>query len=294
MEMVLTSFFLPLIVCASIAFGVTPIVIKYAAKLKIIDDPKNHKHPKVVHSTPVPRGGGLVIMSALLSGGLLFLPKDTWLYGILAGAAILAGIGFLDDRFEEQVSPRLRLFLNALAALCVIGVGIGITFVTNPFGGVIRLDTFRYCFEFGGGPHCINILASLFALVWLVGLQNIVGWSSGVDGQLPGFVVVAAITMATLTTRFLGTGDYSAIFSLTLSGIVAGAYLGFLPWNWWPQKIIPGYGGKSLAGFLLGVLAIISSAKVGALMLVLGVPIVDAAMVIFKRLREKRSPLAGG
>lgn len=294
MDIVLSGFFLPMIVSAAVAFGVVPIVVKHAKKLSIMDDPAHHKHAKVVHSIPVPRGGGIVIMSALLISGLLFLPKDNWLFGILAGAGVLAGIGYLDDRYEEQVSPKLRLFLNALAALCVIGVGIGITFVTNPFGGVIRLDTFRYCFEFAGGSHCINILASAFALVWLVGLQNIVGWSSGVDGQLPGFVVVAAITMAALTSRFLGTGDYSAGFSMTLSGIVAGAYLGFLPWNWWPQKIIPGYGGKSLAGFLLGILAIISSAKVGALVLVLSVPLVDAVMVIFKRLREKRSPLIGG
>ena len=57
---------------------------------------------------------------------------------------------------------------------------------------------------------------------------------------------------------------------------------------------MPGYGGKSLAGFLLGTLAILSAAKVGALILVLGIPLVDSALVMLKRLKEGRNPVFGG
>ncbi|NTW43452.1 MAG: hypothetical protein HGB14_03220, partial [Anaerolineaceae bacterium] len=88
--------------------------------------------------------------------------------------------------------------------------------------------------------------------------------------------------------------DDAQITVVILAGLCAGAYAGFLPWNWWPQKIMPGYGGKSLAGFILGVLAILSGAKVGTMALVLGIPFVDAVLVIIKRIREGRSPVWGG
>ncbi len=271
---------------------ITGLVVKYGKTLKIMDDPKRHKHAKVVHSQAVPRGGGIPIFVTLVVGSLLFLPWDIRLAGILVGAGMLAVTGFLDDRFEEKISPYARLVVNGLAALAVIGVGIGVAYVTNPLGGILHLDQPQMCFWALGSQHCVWILSNLFTLGWLVGLQNIIGWSSGVDGQLPGFVVIAALTLGVLGMRF--AGDAAQMPQILLSAITAGAYLGFLGWNWWPQRIIPGYGGKALAGFLLGVLAIMSGAKVGALVMVLGVPLFDALMVIIKRIREGRSPVWGG
>jgi UDP-GlcNAc:undecaprenyl-phosphate GlcNAc-1-phosphate transferase len=261
-------------------------------RLKIIDDPTSHIHAKVVHSHPVPRGGGIPIFVTLLVGTFLFLPlTNQRVWGIILGGLLLTLVGFLDDRFEEKISPYIRLAVNILAALLVIGSGVGIPFITNPLGGVIHLDQPQFCFWAAGSAHCIWLMADLFALIWLVFLQNIVGWSSGVDGQLPGFVAVAAATLGLLSLRFTDAGQLPVII---LAALTAGAYLGFLPFNWFPQKIMPGYGGKSLAGFLLGVLSILSGAKVGALMLVLGIPIIDAVLVVGKRLREGRSPVWGG
>jgi UDP-GlcNAc:undecaprenyl-phosphate/decaprenyl-phosphate GlcNAc-1-phosphate transferase len=287
-----SNFIVPAILAAVVSSGITALITRWGSKLKIVDDPKTHNHPKVVHDKPVPRGGGWPIWVALVVGVIAFSAKETKLWGIVAGATILALTGFLDDRFSEKVSPYLRLLLNGLAALCVIGVGIGIAYITNPWGGVINLDTPRWCFGYAGSTHCIWILSDLFALVWLIWMQNIVGWSSGVDGQLSGFVITAAVTMALLAMRF-GT-DSSQLPVLILAGITTGAFAGFLPWNWFPQKIMPGYGGKSLAGFLLGTLAILSAAKVGALLLVLGLPVIDAVLVIIKRIKEGRSPVWGG
>lgn len=270
---------------------VTGLVVKYGKSWKLMDDPARHKHPKVVHTVAVPRGGAIPVFITLLVGTLLFMPLSVRSYGILIGAAVIAVIGIIDDRFEERVSPYTRLVVNFIAGLVVIGTGIGIAYITNPFGGVLRLDQPQLCFNLIG-ERCIWVLSDLFALIWLVWMQNIVGWSSGVDGQLPGFVVVAALVLGLLGLRF--GGDAGQMPVVVLAAITAGAYLGFLGWNWYPQKIIPGYGGKSLAGFLLGVLAILSGAKVGALITVLGVPFIDAGMVIIKRIREGRSPVWGG
>lgn len=278
---------IPFLTAAAVSGLVTWWVVKKGRTLGIIDDPKKHKHPKVVHERAVPRGGGIPIFAALVTVAA-FTPMTKQLWGILAGAAMLAITGYLDDRFSEKISPYWRLGINILAALAVIGAGVGIAYITNPLGGVIDLSWPRWCWN----THCVWIWSDILALVWLVAMQNIVGWSSGVDGQLPGFVVIAAITIAVLGWRF--NADFGQWPVIILAAIVAGAYAGFLPWNWYPQKIMPGYGGKSLAGFLLGVLAIMSGAKVGAMILVLGVPLVDAMLVIIKRLREGRSPVWGG
>lgn len=274
-----------------ISLVTTGIVVKFGKKLKIIDDPKRHKHPKVVHSSPVPRGGGIPIFISVAVGIILFMNLDLKLVGVLAGMTILVIVGYLDDRYEELISPYLRLIVNSLAAVAVILGGVGIAFINNPFGGVIHLDQPQLCFEFFG-KQCIWVIADIFAILWLVWMQNIVGWSSGVDGQLPGFVIVAAAAIGVLGMRF--AGDPSQAQVVILAAITGGAYLGFLAWNWYPQKIIPGYGGKSLAGFLLGVLAIFSVAKVGTLAMVLGIPFLDALLVMIKRVREGRSPVWGG
>jgi len=277
----------PFILAAVVSTITTAIVVRKGRGWGIIDDPATHKHSKVVHEKAVPRGGGVPIFAAFLTI-FLFTGWEKKIIGVTAGAAVLAITGFLDDKYEEKISPYLRLGLNAFAAVLAIGSGIGIAYITNPGGGVIDLSWPRWCVQ----SHCVWILADALALVWLVGLQNIVGWSSGVDGQMPGFVIIAAGVMAILASKF--GADASQQLVMVMAAVVGGAYAGFLPWNWYPQKIIPGYGGKSLAGFLLGVLAIFSGAKVGALTMALGIPIIDAAAVIIKRLKEGRSPVWGG
>lgn len=254
-----------------LSFVITGLISKFGKQLRIIDDPKKHKLPKVVHTTPVPRGGGIPIFLAVSLGLLIFVGPDPKVLGITTASLLLAVIGFLDDVFEEKVSPYLRLLINIVASFLVVLSGIGISYITNPLGGILNFPWY---------------LADAFALIWLVWMQNIIGWSSGVDGQLPGFVIIAALTMAALS----GNNQIAIVLAM----LTAGAYMGFLPWNWFPQKIMPGYGGKSLAGFLLGVLAILSSAKVGALILVLGIPFLDAVRVIIKRISEGRSPVWGG
>ena len=265
------NYILILVVSFSISWIVSKFVTKYGKILGILDNPKTHKHPKVIHTETIPRGGGIPIFISLVVTLLIFGKYNNQLWGIILGAGILAVTGFIDDRFPEKFSPYVRLILNGLAALCIVATGISILYITNPLGGILNFDP---------------IIAKILAILWLVWMQNIVGWSSGVDGQLPGFVIVAAGVMAILGLRF---GQ-----DLTLALITVGAYAGFLPWNWFPQKMLPGYGGKSLAGFLLGTLAILSSAKVGALVMILGIPMLDAIRVIIKRISEGRSPVWGG
>lgn len=283
-------FLLPWLVAAVVAFLTTPIVIKLADKLGIIDDPGKNKHPKVIHTYPVPRGGGIPIFIALLIGSLIFLPVDKHAVGILVGAAILVIMGTLDDKFN--LNPYLRLALGFLAAAAPIAAGIGISFISNPLGGIINLNQPQISFTLLGATHSIWIISDIFALLWITFLMNMVNMGAkGVDGQLSGVTVIAALTIAFLSLRF--SADITQWPVIILAAITAGAYLGFLPWHIFPQKIMPGYGGSTMAGYLLAVLSILSTTKVGALMVVLGVPLIDTGYTIVRRIMSGKSPVWG-
>ena len=121
-----------------IAYFATPFVIKFANKLGAIDDPKKSKHPKVIHTYPVPRVGGLAIFIAVFIASVVFLPLDKHLKGILAGAIILTIMGVLDDKYD--LNPYLRLAISFFAAGMPIIAGIGISFISSPFNGIIDLS----------------------------------------------------------------------------------------------------------------------------------------------------------
>lgn len=281
--------FNPFLLAFLISFLLTPLVISIYRQAGWVDDPRKTRRLKDTHFYPVPRGGGIPIFLALAISSLLLLPADQHLMGIIWGVALLTVIGILDDRLN--LNPYLRLIICFIAAGIVVSSGIGIGFITNPLGGIIKLDQPRINFYLFGEQRSIWILADLFALFWIVFLTNIVNWSKGFDGQLPGIVGIAGLTIALLALRF--SADVTQWPVAILAAITAGSYFGFLPYNFYPQKIMPGYGGGSLAGFMLAILAILSTTKVGTAIMVLGVPFIDAIYSIIRRILSGRSPVWG-
>jgi UDP-GlcNAc:undecaprenyl-phosphate GlcNAc-1-phosphate transferase len=278
------------ILAAIISYLLTPLIIKLAPKLGIVDDPRKHKHPKVIHTYPTPRGGGLAIFAAIAISAIIFLPLDKHLKGILAGATIVAIMGFLDDKYD--LNPYLRLLFGFLAAAAPIAAGIGIAFISNPLGGIIDLSHPQIAFNLFGRPHSIWVISDLFALFWIVFMMNMLNMGAkGIDGQLTGVVAIAAATIAALSLKF--SADITQWPVIILAAITAGAFVGFLPWHTFPQKIMPGYGGATLAGYILAVLSILSTTKVGTLMVVLGVPLVDTGYTIVRRIIGGHSPVWG-
>lgn len=274
----------------ALSYLATPYVIKLAKRWGLVDDPTKSKHPKVIHTYPVPRGGGLVIFFAILISSVIFLPLDKHLIGILTGALLLTFLGILDDKFN--LNPYLRLFFQFIAAGIPIISGIGIPFLSNPFGGIIDLSHPQITVNLLGEIRSIWLLSDIFALFWIVALMNFLNMGAkGVDGQLPGVVTIASATIAALSLRF--SADITQWPVIILAVITSGAYLGFLPWNFFPQKIMPGFSGSSLAGYFLAVASILSTTKVGALFVVLGVPLVDSGYTIVRRILSGHSPVWG-
>ncbi len=292
------NLFLPFLFAFLVCAVLTPITILVAKKFGFVDDPKLKNHPGAIHNRVVPRAGGLPIFVTVLLGVLIFIGPTQKILGILAGGLILLAVGLIDDKYEM---PRyLKLFAQVLAALLVIGSGVGIAFITNPllpfgnignFGDVIRLDTIRFVFEFAG-RHSILILADTFALFWIVWVINMVNFSTGVDGQMPGIVIAALFVIFAASLR-LGASDPSQLGVATIALVGLGATLGFLVFNFYPAKIFPGDSGSYFLGFLVAVCAILSGAKVGAAVLVMAVPLIDGVFTIIRRIASGKSPFLG-
>lgn len=268
------------------SFVLTIPTIYYAKKYKLVTDPSQRTHPAHTHTGVIPRAGGLPIYLSLLLTTIFFIAVNKIIIGILLASFLLIVVGLLDDYID--LSPYSRFVANIIISIIVISFGLGIPYISNPFGGVIHLDQWKFTFDFFGERNVL-ILADILAVIWLTWIMNMVNWSKGVDGQLPGFVGITAIFLGLLSHRFTAH-DISAQTVSILSFVIAGAYLGFLPFNFYPQKIMPGYGGGALAGFLLGILSILSFGKVGTAIFILAVPMIDAVYTIVRRLIRRQSP----
>jgi len=278
--------FIIFFVATFISYLLTFPTIIFAKKIHLVTDSKVRKHPAHTHTGIIPRAGGLPIYLSILFTSLIFLPISKIIFGILFASFFLIILGLFDDAYD--LSPYLRFIANIFISGLVIAFGLGIPYISNPFGGIIRLDFWQIPLNFFG-HHYIWVVADLLAIIWLTWSTNMINWSKGVDGQLPGFVAVTAIFLGLLSQRFT-SHDISASSVTILSFIVAGAYLGFLPHNYYPQKIMPGYGGGALAGFLLGILSILSFGKVGTAVLILSIPLIDAIYTMIRRIKNKKSP----
>lgn len=280
----------------------TPVVIIIAKKLGLVDNPETRPHPAHVHSRTIPRAGGLAIYLGIVLASLLFLPLQKYLVGIIAGATVLLILGLIDDKLT-QLSPYIRLALLFLAAAFAVGAGIGISYVTNPFlplgflppnwhDSVIRLDQIVIPLEFWGS-HKIILIADIFAFLWIITLTQVINWSKGVDGQMPGITFIAALTLGILSLRMSGSGDLTQFSIAKLSFIVAGTSLGFLIFNWYPAKILPGFSGSTILAFMLATVSILSGAKIATAALVLGIPIIDFIYTFWRRILSGHSPVWG-
>jgi UDP-GlcNAc:undecaprenyl-phosphate/decaprenyl-phosphate GlcNAc-1-phosphate transferase len=282
----IVNFLLPLV----ISFLATYPTIYFARKYHLTTSRDSSPHPAHTHVGTLPRAGGIPILLAILICSIAFIPMSKVLFGILLSSTLMVIVGLFDDYFN--LSPYLRFGLNITIISIAILFGLGIPFVSNPLGGVIRLDVFPFTFTLFGVEHTLLLIADIIAIIWLTWTTNSLNWSKGIDGQMSGFVAVAAVFIGLFADKTLTHSiEYTSVVTFCI--IVAGAFVGFTYHNFYPQTILPGYSAGSLAGFLLGVLSIISFAKVGSFMFILAIPTIDALYTIIRRIAAKKSPFVG-
>ncbi len=267
----------------------TILVKKIALKLEIIDLPDKERK---IHSQPIPLLGGWAIFATffiiayfvrrhLLAGNL---EPHHWL-GVFFGACFLMIGGILDDKY--RLKPGQQIIFPILAALSVIAGGVSIEKITNPLGGFIYLENWRWpIVSWGGTVHYLVLWSDLIIFVWLLGMMYTTKLLDGLDGLVSGVTAIGGliIFLFTMTTRY-----YQPDIGLAAL-ILAAACLGFLLFNWHPAKIFLGEGGSLLLGYLLGVLAIISGGKIAIALLVMGLPIMDVVWTIVRRIRAGKNP----
>lgn len=280
--------FIPFFVSFLVTVFVIPFLIRLLPKYGLMDNP-NRKHPGILHTKPIPRGGGIALFIGVWVAGLFLLPHTKITFVLFVASVISLAVGVVDDKLGDT-SRILRLLIYFFAAILVVGSGISVSYITNPLGGILHLDYLRLSFHFLG-THSVLLFSDIIAVIWIVWVMNMLNWSSGVDGQMPGIVAIAAFVIGLLALRFPLT-DPQAILTTKLSFMIAGASLGFLLFNFYPAKIFPGDGSMAIY-LLLAVVAILSGAKLATAILVMGVPMMDGGVTVLRRLAKKQSPFKG-
>ncbi len=242
----------------------------------VLDQPE----PRRVHSTPVPRLGGIAIFLSFLTVSLLlFRPAndyETHVYaGLIVAAVLVVAVMAYDD--VRGLPPLLRLGVQTLAALIVMfpaSHGTLIEVLHNPLLGEHASRTFLALW-----------ITVPFTWFWIVGMMNTINWVDGLDGLAGGVVTITALVMAAISWLL---GQHTTAL---LCAVLAGATLGFLPLNWHPARLFMGDSGAMFLGLALAVLANVGGAKLAMMLMLLGFPILDTARVIIRRVRQGRSPL---
>jgi UDP-GlcNAc:undecaprenyl-phosphate/decaprenyl-phosphate GlcNAc-1-phosphate transferase len=260
-----------------------PPIRSYAIRLNLLDMPDARR----VHTTPIPRIAGLAIFAGFwIAVGVSFTlpvvrfqPEAERILLMMIGSTIIVGVMLFDDLLG--LPARSKLLVQLLAALLVVAPrvrgadhGIVIEHFNAPFTGTVTLPV---------------VLGVAFTLFWIVGMMNLINWSDGIDGLAGSIALVASIVLF-LHTYFRPTGDPQFTISL-LAAALAGAVIGFLPFNWHPARIIMGDTGAMFLGFALATISIIGGAKIATAILAMGIPILDMAWVIIYRIIHGRSPL---
>ena len=117
-------------------------------------------------------------------------------------------------------------------------------------------------------------------------LQILDGLLDGLDGLVSGVTIIGSLIIFAIAMSTNVAQYNTALIAM----ILAGAFAGFLIFNWHPARIFLGEGGSLCAGLMLGVLAIISGSKVATTLLIMGIPILDVVWVIARRTLAGQNP----
>jgi UDP-GlcNAc:undecaprenyl-phosphate GlcNAc-1-phosphate transferase len=259
------------VVSVSLAWVLTPLMLRLAVRRDILDVPDDRK----AQTSPVPYLGGVAIVLAftvtVLVAGLLVARNAgvVSLAWVLGAAVALSIVGLADDL--RGLNPFLRLAVE-------IGAGV-VVYATDP-GIAIP------------GPHWLDIVITV---VWVVGVTNAFNLLDNMDGLSAGVATIAGLTFCVIA------GINGQFLVAALSAAVAGCAAGFLRHNFHPAKIYMGDAGSLFLGFLLAALAVrlklVDAPPSVALfvpVLVLGVALFDTTLVTVNRLYHRLNPMSGG
>ncbi len=263
------NLFLLAFLAALIAFLITPFMKKIAIRFNVVDIPKDNRR---VHKTIMPKLGGISIYVAFVAIVILKTGALTcYEIGIIIGATVIVIGGVIDDKFN--IRPWQKLIFQIVAAIILIAFKVQIAVVTNPLS-----DSNLYI-------NINSIIGIPITILWIIGVTNAFNLIDGLDGLSAGIAFIACVTM-TIVGYISGIAQPEIV---AITAILAGAILGFLPYNFNPASIFMGDAGAQLLGFLLAAISIKGATKSASAfvlavpILALGLPIYDTIFAIIRR-----------
>ena len=278
-----------MLIVFAVALVVALLAVPFAAAVglavggALVDQPRSGE----LQRRPIGRTGGYGIIIAFFATLLVSLPiadrshdfsEYSKLMGLAFGAALLIPFAAWDDAKRLPPLPQLIAQIGCAALPVLFGVRIE------------QISRFNIA---SVAPWIIAPLS----IIWIVGMINALNWLDTMDGLAGGVSLIGALVLfAASLLQYGPAGRFAAQQnSIALLGLaLAGACLGFLAYNFPPARIFMGTSGSMFLGYALGVISIIGGAKIATAALVLGLPILDTALVILQRLLGRRSPFQGG
>lgn len=256
------------------AFSLTPLVIAAARRAGALDHPGAQK----VHAAPVPTLGGLGLAVAVLGTlWLLYLAGAgvslEHTVGLTLAAIPVLLVGVWDDLRACGIPTKLVVHFAAGALL--YASGLRVVELTNPFGATIPLGPF----------------AAVVTMVWVATIINALNLVDGLDGLAPGIGGIAALALAAVGL-LRGERDVAVV-----ALVLAGATLGFYPYNFPRARIFLGDVGSTFIGLVLATVSLLENRKATAAMtlllpmVALGLPILDTVFAVVRRTARGRNPL---
>lgn len=254
----------------AVAAVMTPFAIWLAPRIGAMDIPKDNRR---VHNKPMPRFGGIAIFAGILIGLLIFAREDRGMVPVMVGCTMIYILGAVDDL--KNLRPLVKLLGQILCASVSFAMGLRIPFITNYFGE--------------GNMVFGEVACYVMTVLWLISITNAVNLIDGLDGLAAGISAISALCIGFVA--FIH-GHYVPTVGMM---VIAGAALGFLPYNFHPARIFMGDGGSQLLGFAIAAMSILGTVKSAAVVvvaipaIVLGLPIFDTIMAIVRRVMRRQS-----
>lgn len=268
------------------AYVVTPYTIRFARKVGAVDFPKEARK---IHKKPMPRLGGLAIIAGftvsiiylftMMSIEKTFSLTDSNQYyikliGIFGGTIVLIAFCIFDD--IKGINPFVKLLGQTIAAVIVALSGI-------------RIDRIFFS-SFLNTIITEEIFSIVVTVIWIVGITNAINLIDGLDGLSSGISLISCISLLLIFAL-----NDSPLISIILVTALAGAILGFLPFNFTPAKTFLGDTGSNFLGYILSIIAILGVAKTYTVivliapLIVFALPLLDTSLAIFRRLIKTKS-----
>lgn len=207
-------------------------------RVRIMDIPNSRSS----HDTPIPKGGGIVIVVTFLIGvmaiyffGDVTMIDKNYFWGFILSSLLIAGVSFYDDLTNKPFL--FKLICQIAAVLIVMKFGIVIHEISLPWAGKIQLGMWGYILTF----------------LWIIGLTNAYNFMDGLNGMAAGPAVITASFLCVLSFNQGSTFVYIICYT-----IISGA-LGFMVFNFPNAKLFMGDVGSAFLGFVFANLAIIAS-----------------------------------